>query len=194
MWLVTAVPLMLRYSLSCEGDSLYLDDAISNLPTVAVSNLVVAVSKLCSLNAAPVHSVLYMSTWLHTVMDIWTNTLRAVITTKLNYSHRSRVGVEMNGSPRLKCSKQLYGLDTLLFKNVLFTLFILIFFQLCKVAINYIWYNVSVCISLARHNPLFPFFSLSRSLPLSLYLAPALSLPLSLHPNLAGRIQLLLNK
>ena len=54
-----------------------------------------------SLHDAPFQSCLYTSAWLQTAVDLWVNTLRAVITAWMNSSQRSRVGVGMNRSARV---------------------------------------------------------------------------------------------
>ena len=62
-----------------------------------------------------------MSTWLQTEVDIWTNTLRAVIAAWLNASQCSRYGVGVNKSARgwsVKRFEQSQRRDTAPHKNV----------------------------------------------------------------------------
>ena len=63
---------------------------------------------------------------IQTVVDMWTNSLRAAIAAWLNTSQRSWDGLGMNRSARgwsVKRFEQSYGPDTALYKNVLLLYF-----------------------------------------------------------------------
>ena len=68
-----------------------------------VSNSLVAILKLRQfrkLHIATVHLAVQMRTWLLTMADMLTNSIRAVIAAWLKASHISRLGVRMNMSAR----------------------------------------------------------------------------------------------